>query len=506
MSYYNYNNTSVILGSGNENHHFAVDSVGISLQNNLTPLSLIPDKSSFDYKSTQGLNGSLDLTYYLTGQDFLANFIENERNFISGNFAGLTFSSGYLTSYGFNVQHYGSIRISANINFYGGLEGTFTPTHETSVVTGARPLNYVNTTLTGVSGELPASNELLQKAESVDYSFSSEITPVYVVGQQLPREVRFNQKTTNVSINGYDLTKYTTADFASGLYDTEMTIGFSTPNKNEEFPYYSSDFVSDSDGWNVNNMTVTAPDTHDGQPHTMRANATATNSVHNIYRTVFEPGRSYRIKGKIYISSDQINQVQLRYSVADTQNNPDTIALSITTVGEWVDFETGIVTPNNQYLWLDGLKNGAYFFSASTADKFWIKDLKVIPVHAQEYKTRGTLTSQSIEVSAGEKLKTSISLIQNKIGNAPSIMRLSSNKKARGEEVTIFGSHLISATSVSFGDSKIQAVDFVEVDSVNNTIKVNVPNDAIDSFITVRTPGGNDTYTAAVFEVTDDGF
>ena len=156
MSYYNYNNTSVILGSGNENHHFAVDSVGISLKNNLTPLYLIPDKSSFDYKSTQGLNGSLDLTYYLTGQDFLANFIENERNFISGNFAGLTFSSGYLTSYGFNVQQYGPVRISANISFYGGLEGTFTPTRETGVVTGARPLNYADTTLTGVSGELPA--------------------------------------------------------------------------------------------------------------------------------------------------------------------------------------------------------------------------------------------------------------------------------------------------------------------------------------------------------------
>ena len=124
----------------------------------------------------------------------------------------------------------------------------------------------------------------------------------------------------------------------------------------------------------------------------------------------------------------------------------------------------------------------------------------------QEYKTRGTLTSQSIEVSAGEKLRTSISLIQNKIGNAPSIVNVTPAKGASGSEVTIEGNYITNATSVSFGDSKIQAVDFVEVDPVNNTIKVNVPNDAIDSFITVRTPGGNDTYTAAVFEVTDDGF
>ena len=322
----------------------------------------------------------------------------------------------------------------------------------------------------------------------------------------MPREIRFNQKTTNLNINGYNLDFYTHENFASGLYDAEMTIGFSTPNKNEEFPYYNSDFVSDSDGWNTNNMTVTAPDTQAGQKYTMRAAATATLSRHNIYRTVFKPGRSYRIKGKIFISTDQINQVQLQYSVANTNNDPDTVALAITTVNEWVDFETDIVTTNSQYLWLFGLKDDADHFNGGTSDRFWIKDLKVIPVHAQEYKTRGTLTTQNIEVSAGEKLRTSISLIQNKIGDAPSIMRLSSNKKARGEEVTIFGSHLISATSVSFGDSKIQAVDFVEVDPVNNTIKVNVPNDAIDSYITVRTPGGNDTYTAAIFNVIDDGF
>lgn len=358
MSYYNYNNTSVVLGSGNENHHFAVDSIGISLQNNLVPLYLIPDKSSFDYKSTQGLNGSLDLTYYLTGQDFLANFIENERNFISGNFAGLTFSSGYLTSYGFEVQQYGPVVINANINFYGGLQGSFAPTRETGVVTGARPLNYSDAGLTGISGAIPQFGGILQNAESVSYGFSSEFTPVYVVGEQMPREIRFNQKTTNLNINGYNLDFYTHENFASGLYDAEMTIGFKKP---------------------------------------------------------------------------------------------------------------GAASPE------------------------------------QQYKTRGTLTSQAIEVSVGEKLRTSISLVQNKIGNAPSIVNVTPAKGARGSEVTIEGNHITNATSVSFGDSKIQAADFNSVDIPNSRIKVNVPNEAIDSRITVRTPGGNDTYDTA-FQVIDDGF
>ena len=64
----------------------------------------------------------------------------------------------------------------------------------------------------------------------------------------------------------------------------------------------------------------------------------------------------------------------------------------------------------------------------------------------------------------------------------------------------------MGATSVSFGDTKIQAVDFVEgYPSHNGAIKVLVPDTAIDSQITVRTPGGNDT-SNIVFQVTDDGF
>ena len=505
MSYYNYNNTSVVLGSGNENHHFAVDSVGISLQNNLAPLYLIPDKSSFDYKSTQGLNGSLDLTYYLTGQDFLANFMENERNFVSGSFARLTFSSGYLSSYSFAVQQYGPVTVSANISFYGGLQGTFTPTHETSAVTGAKPLNYSDTSLTGISGAIPQFGGILQNAESVSYGFSSEFTPVYVVGQQLPREIRFNQKTTNLNINGYNLDFYTHENFASGLYDAEMTIGFSTPNKNEEFPYYSSDFISDSDGWNVNSMTVTAPDTKAGQINTMRANTVVGETYHYLYRTVFVAGRSYRVKGKIYMEGD-INGVKINYGKTSATTH-DTTVVETTDTNQWVDFESDIITPNNQYLWIFTLKDGAYAWNSTSAsaDKIYLKDIQIIPAHAQEYKTRGTLTSQNIEVSAGEKLRTSISLIQNKIGNAPSINNITPKSGPRGTEVTIRGKHLVSATSVSFGDSKIQAVDFVEVDPVNNAIKVNVPNTAIDSQITVRTPGGNDT-SNTVFQVTDDGF
>ena len=511
MSYYNYNNTSLVVGSGNENHHLSVQSLGISLTNNLQPMYLVPDKSSFDYKATQGLNGNLDLSYYLTGEDFLANFIDNEQNFISGNFAGLTFSSGYLTSYSFAVQNYGPAMISANINFYGGLDGTFVPTRESSVVTGARPLNYSDCVLGDVSGSLPSdSSNRLTNAVDVSYGFTSEITPVYVVGEQLPREMRFNQKSIDVSIGGYDLTKYISSNFASGLYDAELTIGFSSPNNNTEWPYYSSDFSAGHDGWNNSNVTLTARDAY-GEADVLEVFGNTSDNYHYIYRTAATPGRSYRVKGKVRVNeSHDIDNVMvhdedgINYAIGKAGAVPG-LSVAISTRGEWVEFESDIFTPKTQYIFFYGRKGTSYVWGGTTSDQFVVKDIQTIPVNIQEYRTRGTLVSQNMKVSPGDKLKTEISLRQNKIGGAPSIQSISTQSANRGAEVTIKGINLLKATSISFGDQKIQAVDFVEVDTTNGQIKVTVPAQAIDGLITVRTPGGNDTWDTT-FQVLNDGF
>ena len=187
------------------------ETVGISLQSAIEPVYLTANKSSFDYAANKDINGSLSFTYYLTGRDPLREFMTNEKAPISGNFAGLTFKSGYLTSYRFAFENYQPVRVSANVNFYGGLEGTFTPTRlnysEVGGSQGREYLNFYNASLTGVSGVL-LSNDGEDGGTlapiNAEYNFSSQIDPVYVVGQVLPREIRFLRKQTSVSMGIYN--------------------------------------------------------------------------------------------------------------------------------------------------------------------------------------------------------------------------------------------------------------------------------------------------------------
>lgn len=130
---------------------------------------------------------------------------------MSGNFAGLTFKSGYLTSYRFSFENYQPVRVSANVNFYGGLEGTFTPTRlnysEVGGSHGREYLNYYNATMTGVSGVLMSNaGETAGQLSAInaEYSFSSQIDPVYVVDNVLPREIRFLKKQTSVNMGIYN--------------------------------------------------------------------------------------------------------------------------------------------------------------------------------------------------------------------------------------------------------------------------------------------------------------
>ena len=187
------------------------ENVGISLQSAIEPVYLAANKSSFDYQANKDINGSLSFTYYLTGRDPLREFTTNEKAPLSGSFAGLSFKSGYLTNYSFSFENYQPVRVSASVNFYGGLEGTFTPTRlnysEVGGSQGREYLNYYNATMTGVSGVLMSNaGETAGQlsAISAQYTFNSQIDPVYVVGEVLPREIRFLRKQTSVNMDIYN--------------------------------------------------------------------------------------------------------------------------------------------------------------------------------------------------------------------------------------------------------------------------------------------------------------
>lgn len=82
-----------------------------------------------DELTTKMWKGELRLQYYLTGQDYLKQYIYTDETFpISGNIAGLQFNQGYLSNYSLSTEPNSPVLINASIAFFDQLTGTFVPT------------------------------------------------------------------------------------------------------------------------------------------------------------------------------------------------------------------------------------------------------------------------------------------------------------------------------------------------------------------------------------------
>ncbi len=76
--------------------------------------------------------GNLKLNYYITGQDYLKNYLySNELQPISGNLAGLMFGQGYISNYSLNIQPNNPILVNVNIVFFDQLTGTLISSSQT---------------------------------------------------------------------------------------------------------------------------------------------------------------------------------------------------------------------------------------------------------------------------------------------------------------------------------------------------------------------------------------
>jgi len=77
--------------------------------------------------------GSLKFTYYLTGYDYLKQYIYSNNNQpISGNIGGLQFNQGYLSEYSISIEPNSPIKVSAGITFYDQLTGILTQSSATT--------------------------------------------------------------------------------------------------------------------------------------------------------------------------------------------------------------------------------------------------------------------------------------------------------------------------------------------------------------------------------------
>jgi len=185
---YNYTNAKLTLND----KAILADSADISFGASLNNVFKADRKNSYDFAPEDGVNGTINLSYTLTGKDPLKDYVYKEIGSISGNFGGLYFSSGYLRNYSLSFIPNTPIQVKASIDFFEGLNGTFTPTFEKAGT--FLSLSVADVSLTGCS----IGN--LDDIESINYSFTADLEPQYIIGEKKPRKIVFKDRKASVDI------------------------------------------------------------------------------------------------------------------------------------------------------------------------------------------------------------------------------------------------------------------------------------------------------------------
>ena len=174
----------------------------LSLQSSTTldPNYLLYDKFVESYAARQGINGSLQISYYLTGEDLIRDFFSDDLSDVSGNIGGLNFSKGKVSSYSLNAKPNSPILVNAEISFFNELSGNFKPVFKEAPSVDV--FNYYNTSFENLSPEEIGSGAIIF---NLNYSFKNEISPVYKIdsgiGEIAPTEINIGKKSSTLKLN-----------------------------------------------------------------------------------------------------------------------------------------------------------------------------------------------------------------------------------------------------------------------------------------------------------------
>ena len=203
-----------------KSQEYFCQNLAVNMSTTLSPSFSEGSRFVESYVASNGVNGNLKISYYLTGQDLIKDFFSDDKADVSGNIAGLTFNKGRVANYSLDASPNSPILVSAEIVFFDQLSGSFKP-----VFKDAPPVdvfNYYNTYIDNLSTEIlgPGLNIF-----RFNYSFSNDINAVYKiesgVGQTVPSEINVGKKQASFT---FDTDKVTGVLPFSG-HKVHMTVG-----------------------------------------------------------------------------------------------------------------------------------------------------------------------------------------------------------------------------------------------------------------------------------------
>lgn len=189
--FYSFKNTKITLN----NTGVLANAAEVSVASANDPNYILGERHTSTFSAEDGIGGRLRFSYNLTGRDFISGWMADETTLISGSFGGLHFQSGYLTSYSIKAEPNAPPTIAAEVAFFDELKGSFSPTYEKADEQNF--LSFSDATFTDLSGTVLASTDQIK---SLTYSFSSDVQPVYKLGDTVPGSVVFGKKETRTRL------------------------------------------------------------------------------------------------------------------------------------------------------------------------------------------------------------------------------------------------------------------------------------------------------------------
>jgi hypothetical protein len=194
-----------------DENDFYCNSFSLQYDAEINPRFNINAKNSFDYAVAGAPKGSVNLTYYLTGSDPLADKIVNERTPVSLDFNGLQINSGYMNKYSFSAEPHSTIQVSASFGFFEKINGTFSA--QSFDLPMADPLSISDMSLDNGSEVISEEN-----IKSLSYDYSVNVNPVY--------QIHTNEN--NIDHNGKAASRVTSQgkkiEMSFSLYDYDISL------------------------------------------------------------------------------------------------------------------------------------------------------------------------------------------------------------------------------------------------------------------------------------------
>ena len=193
--FYNYKNCKVSLSGVS----LLASDVKISSQSYLDPVFLSERKFSSSFVPTDNVATEVNISYFLTGKDFIKSLTNDEKITLSGNVGGLYFQSGYLSSYSIDVKPNQPVSAQIKIVVFDKMTGTFQPSTETPN-NNIKVLNCSDVSINGF--KIGDENNIL----SAGFSFKNEIKPHYSIKSETglvnfsPDRVVFGQRSISSEI------------------------------------------------------------------------------------------------------------------------------------------------------------------------------------------------------------------------------------------------------------------------------------------------------------------